>query len=218
MRILLSHRLSETTPTYNKGPTLKITPVKRISKGDSSNDYSLQMPNHIGTHVDAPRHFDDEGPAIAEFELDELIFQRPAFIQMQKGESELIRSQDLSGTDEALAKADIVLIKTGFQRYRDVEPVLYATRNPGFSEDAARYLRDEFPNIRAIGFDFISLSAVQHRDEGRAAHRTLLRGRRFLIVEDMDLSACSAPPKSIFILPLLIEGVDSAPCSVLAEF
>jgi kynurenine formamidase len=218
MYLLLSHKLNETTPTYNNGPTLKITPVKRISNGDSSNDSMVQMPNHIGTHVDAPKHFDNQGPSIADFGLEELIFRRPTLIQMQKGESELIRSGDLSGLREVLRDADLALVKTGFQRFRESDRLLYSTRNPGFSEDAAKYIRDEFPNLRAVGFDFISLSAVQHRSEGRAAHGILLRGRRFLIIEDMDLSNCSSAPRSIFVLPLRMEGVDSAPCSVLGEF
>jgi arylformamidase len=55
------------------------------------------------------------------------------------------------------------------------------------------------------------------REVGREAHRLLLRGRSFLIVEDMDLLGKPASYRRVFIAPLMVEEVDSAPCTVLAE-
>ena len=47
--------------------------VKRIARGDSSNVSSIHMSAHSGTHVDAPRHFFDNGGDADSLSLDMLI-------------------------------------------------------------------------------------------------------------------------------------------------
>jgi kynurenine formamidase len=65
--------------------------------------------------------------------------------------------------------------------------------------------------------DTISLACMQHLEEGLEAHRILLRGdgRRFLIIEDMNLDFDLSHLRRVFALPLFIEGVDSSPCTVM---
>jgi hypothetical protein len=48
------------------------------------------------------------------------------------------------------------------------------------------------------------------------AHNVVLggAGRRFLIVEDMDLEHDLAGLSEVWLAPLLIEGTDSGPCTV----
>jgi arylformamidase len=48
-------------PTYPNNTPLSVEPIKQIARGDSSNVSTLDMSAHTGTHVDAPRHFFDEG-------------------------------------------------------------------------------------------------------------------------------------------------------------
>ena len=49
------------------------------------------------------------------------------------------------------------------------------------------------------------------------AHKVLLggKGRRFLIVEDADLSDDLSDIQQVILMPWLIEGIDSAPCSLI---
>ena len=80
-------------------------------------------------------------------------------------------------------------------------------------------MREKHPYVRAIGFDFISLSPYQNRNLGREAHRTFLDpegvNAPILVIEDMDLSADLSRLISVWIFPLRISGVDSAPCTVI---
>jgi len=92
----------------------------------------------------------------------------------------------------------------------------YMRRGPCLSAEAAGYLR-KFSNLRALGIDTISISSPLLREVGREAHRLLLKGRSFLIVEDMDLLGKPVDYKRVVIAPLLVEEVDSAPCTILAE-
>ena len=196
---------------------MTIKPIKEIKSGGSSNSYKITLSNHLGTHVDAPQHFDINGKSISEYSLEELVFTRPILINLPKEESQFIERRDLESSRQLIAKADMLLLRTGFQKYRETDPVKYSTRNPGVSSGAAAYIVDNFPNLKAIGFDFISTSAVQHREEGRAAHRILLSNRDFFIVEDMDLANYPKNTKRILVMPLMVVGVDSAPCTVIAE-
>lgn len=217
MIVCLSHKLCTTTPAFGGGESLAITPIKEIKSGGSSNSYKVALPNHLGTHVDAPLHFDVNGKSIADYSLEDLAFTKPVLMDLPKEESTFIEQMDLERHRQQILNADILLLRTGFQRYRDTDPLKYSTRNPGVSSKAAAYIVDNLPNLKAIGFDFISTSAFQHREEGRAAHRILLSNRDFFIVEDMDLSSYPSNAKRILVMPLMIVGVDSAPCTVIAE-
>lgn len=217
MYIILSHKLSLSSPMFANQPGLRINPLKQIDRGDSSNSYMLNMPNHIGTHVDAPRHFDPSGKAIADFSINDLTFLKPKLIAVPKLESELINVQDIKKYEERISDSDFLMIKTGFQSWRDSDPIKYSTKNPGMSKEAASYLARKFPKLRGIGLDTISLSSATNREEGREAHKILLKGRNFVIVEDMDLSKANDRISKLIVVPLFIEGIDSAPCTVLAE-
>lgn len=215
MVILLSHHLSETTPTFAGGPPLKIQGLKEIENGDSSNSYILTMQNHLGTHIDAPRHFDPNGKPITSFPIDSFIFTRPKLIDIPKGALGSIDVSDLEPLRDKISDTDLLMIRTGFQEYRS-DTQKYSFSNPSISIEAAKYLTT-FPNLRAIGFDTISAACPERREEGRTTHRVLLTDRDFFIVEDMDLKQYPSDCKRILIIPIFIEGVDSSPCTILAE-
>ena len=125
--------------------------------------------------------------------------------------------QHLQDYKDIIALSDLLLIKTGFWEYRKSDPKRYSCRNPGFSEKAALYIRDCFRNISAIGLDSISFAAMEKLDEGLNAHKILLggKGKKFLIYEDLDLKYDLSKLKQVIALPWFIEGVDSAPCTIL---
>ncbi len=59
-------------PTPDNTP-FTLEPIKRIANGDSSNVSTLHMSAHTGTHVDAPRHFFDDGAGAEALPLELLI-------------------------------------------------------------------------------------------------------------------------------------------------
>ena len=66
-----------------------------------------------------------------------------------------------------------------------------------------------------IGFDTISFSSMTDRMIGREAHREIL-GRNIRIVEDMKLDLVVFPITQVHAFPLLIEGADGAPVTIIA--
>ena len=63
----LSHYLSEKTPLYGNGKGIHFVPDKEIERGDSCNTANLSFPNHSGTHIDFPYHFNSTGKTINDY-------------------------------------------------------------------------------------------------------------------------------------------------------
>jgi arylformamidase len=212
--IYLSHYLSEETPGFGGSDGFHRTIKKSISNGDSSNSFEFRMSNHHGTHIDLPKHFIDSGKSLSEFRADEFVFTKIGLNYSSAIENELL---DFKSLDNNLPKdIELLLFKTGWSSFRNTEK--YWKNNPGFSSSFASHLRERFPQLRAIGFDFISLTAFQHREEGRAAHREFLGGPRpLLIIEDMNLTGLKHSPSKLLVAPILIDKADGAPVTVLAK-
>jgi len=115
---------------------------------------------------------------------------------------------------------DILLFNSGWGKYRNNK--IYSCDNPGIHPEVGIYLREHFPRIRAIGIDWISISPYQDRELGREAHRAFLdqegKNNSVLLIEDMDLSGDLKGLTEVWVSPLRVERVDSAPCTVIGGF
>lgn len=214
--IFLSYPLEACNPGYGSHSIpVDISPVKSQARGDSCNTYRMGMDNHLGTHVDGPAHFFAGAREIADYEAECWIFNHPLIVKIDLEPEQIVLIEDL---ESCLSdSADLLLLRSGWDRHRGGE--LYSRHNPGISPEVGWWLRRNYPNIRAIGFDFVSLSSFAHRESGREAHRAFLDpgglNAPLLILEDMDLSQVTGDLASVLVSPLRIRGVDSAPCTVL---
>ena len=218
MRYLeLSHRLSVDAPLPPGVPPMQVRHHYSMERGDVSNLFVLQLSNHSGTHVDAPWHFVASGLRICDFALEEFVFMRPLCLDVPLGDGQMFESTHLRPHAGRIAECDLLLLRTGYTRMRRTDPQRYALHSPGMSAEGARYIAENFPRLRALGLDTVSLAAMQHLEEGLEAHRILFRGegRRFLIIEDMNLDWDLLQLQHVMALPLFVEGVDSSPCTVM---
>lgn len=127
--------------------------------------------------------------------------------------------EELKLYESEIAKADILMIHSGFSRYRTQDPDRYSREGPGVSSDACRYLIENFPGLKSIALDWISLASYAN-DDGRFAHEYLLsKFKNFIcIIEDINLEEIkSANIRKVFSIPLFIPGIDSSPVTVIAE-
>ena len=79
-------------------------------------------------------------------------------------------------------------------------------------------LKKKFPRIRVFGFDMISLTSLNNKEEGKKAHVNFLIDHDILILEDMNLAKINTTPHTIILSPLQIENADGVPCTVIANF
>jgi len=222
MLVKLSHNLSERTPFYDGLPGPEIEQLYDLRKGDTCNSFFFRTSNHAGTHVDAPLHFDPDGRSIVDYDLSELVFTRPAVMDVPLGECELIEPRHLQASAAVRPDCDILLLRSGFACRRASDAVTYVARGPGFSRTAAEYLLRRLPELRAVAVDFISIASMAHMEEGCDAHRVFLGcpgygERPILLVEDAWLPESLPLPRKVFVIPLFFEGLDSAPCTMFAE-
>jgi kynurenine formamidase len=221
MLINFAYHLSEATPFYETLRSPRLERLYDLSKGDACNSFYLTTSNHAGTHVDAPNHFNPDGRRITDYELSELVFTRPALIDIQAGADELILPEHLSSCVAYRSDCDFLFVRSGFGRYR-LDAKTYIEHNPGFSSAAAAFLMDRFPKLKALAVDFASIAAMAHMEEGCEAHRVFLgcgeySDRPILLVEDIRFPETMPPLQKIFLIPWFFDGLDSAPCTLFAE-
>ena len=211
----LSYPFGALIPVY--GGTALTTPekIKSIQNGDSANTFVFTLQNHWGTHVDAPYHFFEQGKKIIDYEAIFWIFKKPQIICFDLKPSEILTCGDW--LNKLRKETDLLLFNAGWSSQRDKN--FYQSENPGIHPDVAFSLRKNFPRLRAVGIDWISVSAYQNREMGRSAHRAFLdpqgESEPILIFEDMDLSGDLTNLLQVLAFPLRMAELDSAPCTVI---
>lgn len=218
--VWLSYLLDKSTPSYGGTLKLEVEPIKRISNGDSCNASIWHLPNHLGTHVDLPNHFFDEGDTVDVYNPDFWIFNKISIVNVSITTGDILISPK-EVTPFIKEGSDLVLLKTDMGKYRS--EIKYWQENPGLSAELASELRISFPSVRALGIDFISISSWQNRGAGRSAHQEFLNpsgpGRPIVLIEDMDLSGITSKliVSKVTIFPLRVINGNGAPCTVIAE-
>lgn len=216
--IYLSYYIDETTPTYGNRNVLELTKKSSMDRGDAANETYIRSTLHVGTHIDFPYHFHNDGQTMEDFPVDFWFFKHPLLVEVKS--QSFILEQDLIGVLEVSNQkenTDILIIKTGMCNIRNTQP--YWEENIGLSPVIYDYLLEKMPNVRVIGLDSISVSSFRHRDLGRLAHKKFLNPKKpILLLEDMDLRMISSSVtiSEIIISPLMIRHTDGAPCSILA--
>jgi arylformamidase len=219
--IYLNHILNNSTPGYGNKIDIQIKSVRSISNGDTSNESHLNLGNHVGTHIDAPFHFDNDGITLDQMNADFWICTKPFLIYEPLRQKEICTLSSIkSKLDDMPFETDILLLKTNFEKFRTT-PEIYGNENPILEPEIALYLRKNF-RLKFIGIDTISFGSRAHREMGRSTHKAFLYkyddlNDPIFLIEDMALNLIQKSPSSIFISPLLYEKADGAPCTILAE-
>nr|WP_319373667.1 cyclase family protein [uncultured Methanobacterium sp.] len=224
----ISYTLTEDTPVHPDLTKIKITPKTQINEGADYNTSVITVENHSGTHVDAPAHFLKNGRPIFTYDPDELIFHKPIILECPKKPDEIINPEDLApllgNFEDDTLDFDCVLILTGFGKYREKDPEMYLTKNPGVAPETAHYLRRKLPKLKCLAIDTVSMSRYGRMQEMIDLHQTAFRtqedlGKPLLFVEDLNLLAIEQGMilDELMVIPWQVEGIDSAPCTVLVK-
>jgi arylformamidase len=192
---------------YPGNPAIRIAYQQAVAEGAGANVSALSLGSHTGTHVDAAKHFFDDGQTIDAVPLDRLI-GRALVVEFDPSVA-AIGADHLARTD--LGTHTRVLLKTrnsGYNTERDFRPD-YTYLAP----DGAAYLVER--GVVLVGVDYLSVE--QFHSGHHRTHRTLLE-RQVVIVEGLALGAVAAGSYHFVCLPLRIAGIDGAPArAVLVE-
>lgn len=163
----LSYVLGENTPAFTPGEEAIRIPATTIP----NDGYYMQqwtIYEHIGTHVDAPAHFNPEGRYVTELKADELMVPAVVVDIARKAAADpdaTVSVNDLRDHERRhgrIERGAAVLMYSGWgakagdaDAYRgtDAAGVLHF---PGFSPDACAWLIER-RSIRALGVDTLSI-------------------------------------------------------------
>jgi arylformamidase len=208
MWVDLSQPFSGDMPHSDVLPAPEFEMIKDVTE-DDLNVQQYSVSTHVGTHVDAPRHFIEGGETIDELALDR--FAGEAVVldcsQDQAGE---ITVDDIDGCEGAVEEDDIVLLYTGWEeKYGTAayEP------HPWLSVELAEWFVDR--NIKLLGVDTTTPDIpTSRRPDGwteHPVHRSLL-GNGVLVAEHLtNLASHTGHRLQIQGFPIKIVGGDGAP-------
>lgn len=203
----ISLTIAPGTIIYPGNPGIAITAQQAIARGDGANVSAISLGSHTGTHVDAPKHFDDTASGVDEIMIERLI-----------GLASVIEFDD---SVRSIGRAELERV-----RLRDAKRVLFKTRNSGllhereFTSDYTFLAPDGAELLVEWGVDLVGidyLSIEQFKSGHHRTHRILL-GRGVVILEGLDLSAVAPGEYELLCLPLRLAALDGAPArAVLRE-
>lgn len=209
----LTYPLSPQVPRIGSFPPPSFTRIAQMP-ARPLNVTRMETVVHVGTHVDAPRHFFLDGPAMEDIPLERLMgpgvvvrIEQPALGTIGPAELERARPQ--------IEPGDIVAIETGWSGKWGTPDW---DRQPSLSLEAARWLRARCVKLLALDTPTPDL-ALEARPPGFdwPVHRELL-GHGVLIAEQLaNLRTLAARRVEFVFAPLPIAGSDGAPARVFAR-
>ena len=197
--------LRQGLPTYPNNPPFELQPIKRMAEGGSSNVSRLVMGTHTGTHVDAPRHFIEDGIGVDALPLNLLIGRARVVEVTRRGG---ITADDLAaaGLREDLS----ILFKTPNSALWN--SAVFHEDYAHITDSGARYLVEQ--GVKVVGVDYLSVE--QFKKPGAPAHRMLL-SNGVIIIEGLNLAEAEPGMYEMYCLPLPVTGGDGAPARVILK-
>lgn len=196
----ITERIEPETATFPGDNAFSQEWVMRMEDGASCNVSTIRMSVHVGTHTDAPLHYDTGGRDMASVELGQYLGRCRVIDAPGIGSPPLIPADAL--TPELLEGAERVLFRTNAKHD-------HRTFNPNFTSlggAAAKVLAAA--GIQLVGIDTPSMdhSANQELDGHQALYASGIA-----ILENLDLTGIPAGDYELIALPLRIVGCDSSP-------
>ncbi len=220
--VYLSHWIDEDTAVYGNKGGFQRKKISSISNGDSANSEYWEFNNHIGTHIDFPRHFCEKGKTSSDYPASYFRASKIGVIELTSipNPGYMIGINDIRECGEQLSgDIEVLLLKTGFEHFRKEE--IYWSQNPGYQHDLYNYLKKSFPKLRFFGFDTISLTSILNREEGRSAHRHFLCNEDpLLVIEDMHLESIHRDMNALELIIShgMVRQADGGPVNCLLRY
>jgi arylformamidase len=187
-------------------PEFRSELARNLQQGDGCNLTRISTSVHIGTHMDAPKHFVPGGSGIDTMPLDAVL--GPCRV-LQVRDRESIKPVHLER--EKLRPGERILFKTrnsgqGWKSDRFLEHFVY------ISKEAAQVLVDA--GVQTVGVDYLSIGGFLK--DGVETHQILL-GAGVWVIEGLNLSKVKPAEYELVCLPLKLRGCDGAPARAVLK-
>ncbi|NWG33291.1 MAG: cyclase family protein [Chloroflexi bacterium] len=202
----ISLTISADLPVWPGDPGLELERFESMDSGAHANVTRISSSVHLGTHVDAPHHFLNDGRTVESLPLE--VLTGPCYVlQLPDGVDAI--------TSEVLERSEIT---------PDMKRILFGTSNShlwakgvrdfrtdfvAITEDGAQWLVDR--GVQLVGVDYLSVAPY---GDSEPTHRILL-GAGVVVLEGLNLSNVMRGFYDLYCLPLKIAGSDGAPARAI---
>ncbi len=221
----LTHSLSPQTPNYEltEKPVFQAKTVASIDKdGYFARDISL--PEHFGTHLDAPAHFVaglwtvDQIPAerlVAPLEVVDVSANVKGNPDYQISVEDIAKWEQPHGQ---ILQGSVLIANTGWgsrwnsiKDYRNADPsgVMHF---PGYSQEAAKFLV-EGRNVIGLGIDTLSIDYGPSKDF--PVHHYTLAHSLYHLENVANLDQAPASGSTVVVAPMKLEAGSGGPARIL---
>ena len=177
------------------------------------NTTNLHIYSHALTHMDAPRHFINDGWTIEAMDLEKCMGSALVIDLSHKGHNSRITVDDFAPYHDRIHEGARLLLRTDWDQYADED--IYRTDFPRISEELAHWL--VACGVWFIGVETPSVASlsVDNRSELTSVHQILL-GANITIVESLCNLRLLPEQVHLIALPLKLDGVDGSPVRAIA--
>lgn len=182
-----------------------------VSKETGALTHRIRISTHQGTHIDAPRHYVDDGKTIDEVGLEPLQGEATV-VDLRDHQGDDITADVLESADADVGAGDIVVLITG-----DVDEHFYDEdffeNASALTADAAEWLVDR--DVSVVANDFLSEGLG---DPQRPVHNTVL-GAGIPFVEYICNTDVIVDRTTVDLVcvPLYLEGFEASPARVFVR-
>ena len=202
----ISLTISPVLPIWPGDPSLELKQVESLDEGAQANVSHLSAGVHIGTHVDAPHHFLNDGRTVEQLSLS-VLTGRCYVTQLPDG-IESITAEALEGMSLPVDTVRI-LFGTSNSRFWSRGETEFQENFVAVTEDGAQWLVDH--GIQLVGVDYLSIAPY---NDPVPTHRVLLEAG-VIVLEGLNLSAVPRGFYELYCLPLKLLGAEGAPARAI---
>lgn len=192
----ISMALDSSTPEWPGDTPFSYRLSVTKEESGSVNIGELKSSTHIGTHIDAPFHYDEDGLKTDELPLD--VYLTTAQVMDVSG----LEHVQLGDLEELAKGVSAVLLKTVSWTDRTAFPGAWPIFDPAIAE----WMKDQ--DIRLLGVDVPSVDPETSKE--LPMHHAMNRNERF-ILEGIVLDDVAPGVYELAALPLKIRGGEGSP-------
>ncbi len=184
--------------------------ISNLEKGEVNlSEFAMSL--HSGTHIDAPRHFIQDGETIDELSMENFYGEAVIYSSTEEPDGREISLEEVQESGVEVKRGDIFILDTGARRITDDSE--YYKKFPTPSRELLEWLLER--GVKCYGTDSPSVDPLGTRTH---ENHKLVLGNGVPIVENLTgLNRVGGVARFTFLaLPLKLKSLEASPCRAVA--
>lgn len=210
----MTRRIVDISLTFSDGMRgVEMEQQTTVSK-EGFNTTMLHLYSHAGTHMDAPRHFLQEGETIENVQLEKCVGPALVVDLAHAAPNSILQVTDLAHVADRIGPDTRLLLRTDWDMHAEQKD--YRTHMPRISPELATWMVDK--GVILVGLETPSVASLrpENRAELTEVHQILLRSEMVIVESLANLRALTQEIVEFIALPLKLDQRDGSPVRAIA--